>query len=139
MTPREVQYQHRLIIENRTITVLAYNLETILAEKLETIVVRSVDNTRPKDFYDVYALDHLERQNIDFGLLKVALLKTSQKRGSLLALQNYHVTLERVSESAKLQKQWEKYQVLFSYAKGIDFAQTCQAADDLLDGADISH
>lgn len=34
--------------------VLAYNLETILAEKLETIISRGDQNTRPRDFYDVF-------------------------------------------------------------------------------------
>ena len=35
---------------------LAYNLETILAEKLETVISREDQNTRPRDYYDVYIL-----------------------------------------------------------------------------------
>ena len=32
ITPREVSYQFKLMFEDRTISILAYNLETVLAE-----------------------------------------------------------------------------------------------------------
>ena len=35
ITPREIKYNFNLMLENRTIEVWAYNLETVLAEKLE--------------------------------------------------------------------------------------------------------
>ena len=37
ITPREIEYSYKLMWENRSISILAYNLSTILAEKLETI------------------------------------------------------------------------------------------------------
>ncbi len=40
ITPREIVYDYRLMLENRSINVLAYNLATILAEKLETVISR---------------------------------------------------------------------------------------------------
>ncbi len=56
ITPREIVYEFSLMFEPRKISVLAYNLETILAEKLETILSRGDQNTRPRDFYDVFIL-----------------------------------------------------------------------------------
>ena len=50
ITPGEVQYKFKLMLEDRSIEVWAYNLETILAEKLETIINRSIANTRMRDF-----------------------------------------------------------------------------------------
>ena len=50
ITPREVIYKFQLMFEQRSIKVLAYNLETVLAEKLETIVSRGDQNTRPRDY-----------------------------------------------------------------------------------------
>ena len=47
------------MLEDRTIEVWAYNLETVLAEKLETVVSRNVTNTRMRDFYDIYILQKL--------------------------------------------------------------------------------
>ncbi len=49
ITPRAVEYSFRLLFENRSISILAYNLETVLAEKLETILSRSTTSTRMRD------------------------------------------------------------------------------------------
>ena len=44
ITPREVEYTFSLLFDNRTISILAYNLETVLAEKLETVLSRNIAN-----------------------------------------------------------------------------------------------
>ena len=41
ITPREVRYSFKLMLEDRSIDIWAYNLETVLAEKLETIITRA--------------------------------------------------------------------------------------------------
>ena len=47
ITPREIEYTFSMLFDDRTISVLAYNLETVLAEKLETVLSRNIANTRP--------------------------------------------------------------------------------------------
>ena len=37
ITPKEVNYEYKLMFEERSIPLLAYNLETVLAEKMETM------------------------------------------------------------------------------------------------------
>lgn len=74
ITPREIQYDYKLMLEDRHIQVMAYNLATILAEKLETVISRSDQNTRPRDYYDVYILTKLQAENIDFPALGAALM-----------------------------------------------------------------
>ena len=65
ITPREIKYKFNLMLEDRTIEVWAYNLETVLAEKLETVVSRNVTNTRMRDFYDIYIfLQDLTKEEI---------------------------------------------------------------------------
>lgn len=54
ITPKAVRYSLKLMLEERSIEVWAYNLETVLAEKLETIISRNVTNTRRRDFYAIY-------------------------------------------------------------------------------------
>lgn len=54
ITPKEINYKYNLLIENRYINILAYNLETVLAEKLETILTRGEKSSRMKDYYDIY-------------------------------------------------------------------------------------
>lgn len=38
ITPKEMQYNFKLMLEDRSIEVWAYNLETVMAEKLETLL-----------------------------------------------------------------------------------------------------
>ena len=40
ITPDAVEYKYKLMFEDRSISVLSYNLETLLAEKMQTILAR---------------------------------------------------------------------------------------------------
>lgn len=87
--PSEISYEYPLMFENRSIKIKAYNLETILSEKIETIISRGNQNTRMRDFYDVYILLKLKSKNIDYNILRLAIEETSQKRDSLNLLLKY--------------------------------------------------
>ena len=125
ITPREIEYSFKLLLEDRSISILAYNLETILAEKLETVISRSDQNTRPRDYYDIYVLTKLQAHNIDLPSLKEALATTCGKRGSAEIVKGYIAIMERVKSSAVMQEQWVKYQQEFDYASDIPFDDTC--------------
>ncbi|MDD3184182.1 MAG: nucleotidyl transferase AbiEii/AbiGii toxin family protein [Anaerostipes sp.] len=125
ITPREVRYSFKLLLEDRDISVLAYNLETVLAEKLETVISRGDQNTRPRDYYDVYILRKLQFNNINLQSLNQALAATSQKRGSYEVISNYKYIMETVKNSKVMQEQWQAYQKNFEYAKDVDFNDTC--------------
>lgn len=56
ITPKEIQYSFKWMLEERSIKIWAYNLETVLDEKLETIIARNITNTRMRDFYDIHIL-----------------------------------------------------------------------------------
>lgn len=53
ITPEEINYEYKLMFEECSISLLAYNLETVLAEKMETIISRGTLNTRMRDYYDL--------------------------------------------------------------------------------------
>lgn len=125
ITPREVKYSFKLLLEDRNISVLAYNLETILAEKLETVISRGDQNTRPRDYYDVYILRKLQFNNINSQSLKQALIATSQKRGSYEVILNYKYIMDTVKNSKVMQEQWQAYQKNFEYAKDVGFQDAC--------------
>ena len=78
ITPREVEYTFSLLFDDRTISILAYNLETVLAEKLETVLSRNIANTRPRDYYDVHILYALRGAECDKATLRRALERTTQ-------------------------------------------------------------
>ena len=132
ITPREMIYTFNLMFEERSINVLAYTLETILAEKLETIISRGDQNTRPRDFYDVYILNTLQKKNIDNQILKEAFAATVKKRGTEHIVTNYKKIIETVLKSSVMKDQWARYQKEFDYAKDIRFEDTCKVANELM-------
>ncbi len=70
------------MLEDRSIEIWAYNLETVLAEKLETVVFRATTNTRMRDFYDLHILSQLHGQSIVPADLRAALTASTRKRGT---------------------------------------------------------
>ena len=133
ITPREIEYSYKLMWENRSISILAYNLSTILAEKLETILSRADQNTRPRDYYDVYILTKLQGENIDAKSLSLALSATAEKRGSAHLLSQFWDILSTVKSSSIMKSRWENYQKDFDYAKGIEFEECCNPISTLLE------
>lgn len=132
ITPREIEYSFKLLLEDRKISLLAYNLETIMAEKLETVVSRGDQNTRPRDYYDVYILSKLQYKNINIDLLKRALEATSKKRGSTEVLYNYVNIIDTVKNSDMMIKQWKIYQKDFEYASNISFDDVCDSVIEMM-------
>lgn len=132
ITPREITYDFKLMLEDRFISVLAYNLETVLAEKLETVISRGDQSTRPRDYYDIYILSTLQRANISIPLLASALRNTAENQRSLELLKRYDNILSVVADSPIMQKRWEDYQKEFDYAREIDFDAVCDTIRNLL-------
>ncbi len=133
ITPREIEYSYKLMMEDRSIRVLAYNLSTILAEKLETVVSRGDQNTRPRDYYDIYILSKLQAENIDIDSLKAALSATTAKRGSSELMMQYAEIMRTVKSSDVMKRQWDNYRKDFDYAAGIEFEETCDAVVAMMD------
>jgi len=109
VTPSAVCYAFHSNFEDKLIEVWAYNIETILAEKVETILRRSVLNTRPRDYYDVYIIMRTRQPAINKSLFVTALHATSDKRGSLLVIQEKDGILETIHSDAVMRQRWERY------------------------------
>lgn len=133
ITPREIEYEYKLMLEDRSICVLAYNIPTILAEKLETVISRGDQNTRPRDYYDIFILTKLQSGNIDLGTLRDALMATAEKRGSIELIKQYIEIMQVVRNSPVMNRQWDDYRKDFEYASGIEFEETCDAIIAIMD------
>ena len=131
ITPRETQYRFKLLLENRTIDILAYNLETVLAEKMETIISRGVLNTRMRDFYDVYILKILQSQNIDYSLLAEAIKATATKRGSMALCENMLSELEKVLMDSEIIRLWGNYRKKFNYVADLEWHEVLASLREL--------
>ena len=125
VTPREIEYSFKLMFEDRTISIMAYNLETVLAEKFEAVVTRSVTNTRMRDFYDIYILT--TTQPFDGDTFKAALNKTIEKRGTVEQMADTDGAIAIVSESPVMIELWQKYAKKYSYAADVTWEMAMDA------------
>lgn len=116
ITPREVRYSFKLMLENRSIDIWAYNLETVLAEKLETVITRATTNTRMRDFYDLHILSQIYAQSILPSDLRAAIIATAKKRGTEKYLSDAFAAFDEVEADSNMEKLWLAYQKNFSYA-----------------------
>ena len=121
ITPREVRYSFKLMLEDRSIDIWAYNLETVLAEKLETIITRTTTNTRMRDFYDLHILSQLHGQSIVPADLRAALIATARKRGTEKYLADAPAAFDEVEADPNMEKLWWAYQKKFSYAADLSW------------------
>ena len=119
ITPKEVFYTFDLLLENRSIKILAYNIETVIAEKLETIISRGTANTRMRDFYDIYILLKTQGHNINNETLAEAIIATSTHRGSIQLLSERNQIFDEIFSSDILLKRWTNYQKKYSYSEDI--------------------
>ena len=121
ITPREVRYSFKLMLEDRSIEIWAYNLETVLAEKLETVVSRATANTRMRDFYDLHILSQLHDRSIVPTDLRAALIATARKRGTEKYLADAPAAFDEVEADPNMEKLWRAYQKKFSYAADLSW------------------
>lgn len=136
ITYKEINYKYNLLLETRAIDIWSYNIETIIAEKYESIIKRSILNTRIRDFYDIYMLIHLDKNNISNKILKEAIKETSQHRNSFEIIDNKKVVeevIDSIGIDKDLIKQWEIYKKNHEYAKEIDYLQLIESIKKIKD------
>ncbi len=131
IVPKEVNYKFGLMFEDRSIEILAYNMETVIADKFETIISRNVDTTRARDFYDIYILWTTQQQNFDKELLGQAIVEKFKYRESTDKLNNIDEIMEVIKESDVLKEYWKNYQSKFSYAEDISYEDTLEVLEEI--------
>ena len=127
ITYKEVQFEYKTLFDNEIVNIMTYNYETIIAEKFEAIVSRNIDNTRMKDYYDLYMFVNLKWDDIDKTILRKAIFNTSKKRETLNYIEEADKYIELINEDSKLKSLWKNYQNNYVYAKDISFENTIDA------------
>lgn len=123
VTPHPVTYAYKAIFNDESFSIIAYTIETILAEKLQTIYSRTFLNSRSKDFYDIYILSKLKKNDIDFRQLNVACQRTFSYRETELDYNEIVQLMESFKTDPIQQQQWQNYSNKYSYTKGISFSE----------------
>ena len=109
ITPSAVEYEYKLMFEDRTISLLTYNVETLLAEKIQTIFARGIANTRLRDFYDVYEIMKKCADEVDKTLLLKAFHATCKKRETEFSKAEILETLAMIEKDAGMAGMWEQF------------------------------
>lgn len=133
ITPKEIKHNIKLMFENRSIELYAYNLETVVAEKLETIIVRSTANTRMRDFYDLYILSKLYFSKIVKNNLHKALKATASNRDTLKLIEANDINdlFDELEKNTEMKALWVNYQNNYYYSKDISWSSVCNSAREL--------
>lgn len=135
ITPEAVEYDYKLMFEDRSIRLWTYNVETLLAEKLETIMARGIANTRMRDFYDIYVITAQEDYQAD--VLKEAFLATSQKRQTSQMASDMRFILDHVAQDETMQKLWENYAASSFFVEGITWEDAMESVRNLAKQAQL--
>ena len=131
ITPKEIQYSYEKILEEGSISILTYTIDTIIAEKFETISSRNITTTRARDFYDLYMLYKLYKSKIDRNVLKEAITLTNQHRNSFSLVLQYKEIVKLFYKSNSLKNLWDKYIQNNPYAKEISFDDTISIYEEI--------
>lgn len=130
ITPDVKEYTYIQQLSSETFCIFGYPAETILAEKVEAILHWSVDNTRPKDFYDTYFI--IVQNNFDKQVFRAALLATATHRGREDRLTSWQNILSTIANDTQIQSRIKGYQEENTFAKDIPLQQIIQTISCLL-------
>lgn len=109
ITPTTIEYEYKLMFEDRTISVMSYNVETMLAEKIQTVLTRGIANTRMRDFYDIYEIVKICDKKIDKTILLEAFHATCKKRETVFSNEEIKTTLSQICGNESLKHMWKQF------------------------------
>lgn len=135
ITPAPVDFDYHSRFGDDSFALSAYTIETILAEKAEAIFTLGTLSTRPRDYYDIKIL--LDVCDVDSERFGGALVSTATHRGTLQQISNWRKIINELLVDEGLNRQWEKYQCMFTYASEIEFNSCITALRNLMEKSNL--
>ena len=133
ITPKEIEYLYPCMFQEKSLRVLEYSLEMILAEKYESVIKRNITTTRMRDFYDLYNLYNLRKEDINFDILKQAIISTARRRESLSLMKQAIEIIEDIKEDDYLKELWTVYLADNLYVGDLNFSETVKVIEIIAD------
>jgi len=106
VTPSPIEMDYPTLLAMDSPHILAYSTESIIAEKFEAMIDLANQNSRMKDFYDVYRLLH--KGNYQPSILSEAVFATFQKRATAFT-EAHTLFSEDFALNEKRQQQWKAF------------------------------
>lgn len=97
ITYKEIEFKYRTLFDDEIINILSYNYETIIAEKFESIISRNINNSRMKDYYDLYMFTSLKWNRINKSILFQAIANTCRNRRTIDFINNSNSYIEMMT------------------------------------------
>ena len=110
-----------------------YPLETVLSEKLQTILTRAENNSRSKDFYDIYAILKNKFEVLNIMELKVAVSMTFSYRKTEISKEKAKFIIRNINEDSLINERWKRYKKKNPYAKEIEFSEIIDSLNTLIE------
>ena len=126
ITPREIEYKYKEILEDKSIDILTYSVESMLSEKFYAIIKNGARSSRMKDYYDIYIMSKMK---ISKENLKIAIKNAFDKRNTKADI--IEVQIEKIKNSKELSERWQNYRNSKSYARNIKFEDTLKALEKI--------
>lgn len=133
ITPSDVDYKYKCLLENQILDFKAYNFETIIAEKLQTILARGILNSRLKDYYDLYIIHKLRWNEINSEILNRAFINTCKYRNTIYNKEEAFQILESVMTDNKMNSLWTNYKNKNKFVGDVEFKETTDVIKLVLD------
>ena len=126
ITPREIEYKYKEILEDKSIDILTYSVESMLSEKFYAIIKNGARSSRMKDYYDIYIMSKMK---ISKENLKIAIKNAFDKRNTKADI--IEVRIEKIKNSKELSERWQNYRNSKSFARNIKFEDTLKALEKI--------
>ena len=132
ITPSAVEYEYKLMFEDRTIPLLTYNIETLLAEKIQTILARGIANTRLRDYYDVHEVIKICAARVDKVILLQAFSATCKKRETVFSKDEMSETLTMIEKDAGMAGMWEQFRKSNYFVGDLEWKEVLNGVLDVI-------
>lgn len=109
--------------------ILAYSLETVIAEKFEAMVTLAEDNSRMKDFFDVYRL--LTFHEIDKEILRDAIAATFENRQTAISTDHALFSEDFATDTRRL-ADWKAFLKRIKWKEDLPFEKVMQTVREEL-------
>ncbi len=109
-----------------------YNVETVIAEKFEAMITNGINNTRLKDYWDVFNLLNNEKLKIDLPILSDAVKNTFERRETKVDnLEPGGLSKEFYRHEHKV-NQWNRFLKINGLDKELNLEKVVLAVSDVL-------
>ena len=127
ITPKEIEYDYKMMFEDRNLKIMTYNIESIIAEKFQTVISRGILNSRMKDYYDLYYL--VTYKDFSKENLNNAIIKTFEKRETSIV--DVDKAIIEIKKADFVKEMWRNYSIHYQYANDIEFEQVIKSIEKI--------